>query len=270
MINMASFSVDIDGYSLDFVRQGAGQPLILVHGTVSDARTWQKHVEILSASFDVIAPSLRYFGSQPWPDDGKEFGTARHATDLLKLVEACDLEDVICVGWSYGGNVALHAGLLDPRPFKKLFLYEPAAASLLNDKTKLQLATADRIEMFSRTAKLLETDNPKAVVETFLDDAAGMKGSYKSMPDYARRTSRDNAQMLNLLLTMVPADLSTDSFLIPTLVACGEDTREFYRITAEGLQQQCSSINVKWIPSANHLWPITSLELFCDELLELA
>ncbi len=267
---METTPVEIDGVASEYIRQGAGQPLILVHGTASDALTWEKHVETLSSSFDVIAPSLRYFGSAPWPDNGSEFGTTRHATDLLKLIDLLEVKEVICAGWSYGGNVALHAGLLKPDAFSSLFLYEPAAASLLKDKVNREKATADRADMFARTAQRLKTEKPEAVVETFLDDAAGRTGAFKSMPTYVQKRCIENASMLNLLLTMVPADLSLDDFAIPTTIACGKDTRDFYRITTEGLEQQCESITARWIPEADHLWPAIDLQGFCGELSDFA
>ncbi len=111
---MDRFTINLEDYSLDVLRKGSGQPLLLVHGSVSDARTWKKHIDVLTNSFDVVVPSLRYFGSQPWPDDGRAFGSTIHAADIIKLIDALQLKDVLCVGWSYGGNVALHSATLNP------------------------------------------------------------------------------------------------------------------------------------------------------------
>jgi len=268
---MDSFSVEFDDYAMDVLRKGAGQPLLLIHGSVSEARTWKRHIDILSGSYDVVAPTLRYFGSQPWPDDGAEFGSERHALDVIDLIEKLNLKDVLCFGWSYGGNVALHSAVLNPALFRNLFLYEPAAASLLDDESARALATTDRIAMFTRAAQLLSSgDDPKSVVKTFLDDAVGKKGAFQMMPEYYRRISVENASMLSLLFNMTPAQINLDNFDVPTVLARGNETRDFYKVTADGLEQQCSNIDVKCIPKADHLWPILHIEAFCSMLSESA
>ena len=85
---MDSFSVEFDDYAMDVLRKGAGQPLLLIHGTVSDARTWKRHIDILSSSFDVVVPTLRYFGSQPWPEslyseNNTDFADCLHAASAF-------------------------------------------------------------------------------------------------------------------------------------------------------------------------------------------
>ena len=266
---MEHFTLDIAGDPLDIIRQGAGEPLLLVHGSVSEARTWQRHIEILSESFDVIAPSLRYFGSQPWPDEGSEFGTERHAHDVLELIDALNLSNILCVGWSYGGNVAFHCGIIKPEKFRQFFLYEPATGSLIKNTQKRENATKDRVDMFSRTAELLQTEQPKDVIEKFLDDVTGLPGAYQSMPKETQKICMDNAPTLNLLLKMTPPDITLENFSIPTVIGCGLNTRDFYKTTASELCQQRDSIEIKWIPDANHLWPVLKTDEFCQEIKAL-
>jgi len=265
---MSILELEIDDCTLDVVRQGKGAPLLLVHGSLSDARTWQSHTDILSESFDVIVPTQRYFGFRPWPDDGASFGSSRHAADLIRLIEHLKLENISCVGWSYGGNVALHAALMNPNLFKNLYLYEPAAAGLLSNKTHIELALADRDKMLSPTLELLKTEPLAAVVETFLDDAAGKDNAFRSMPEFAQQASLDNASMFNLMLNMKPFDLSLSDFSVPTTIGCGQDTRVFYKTIANGLQEQCDRISVRWIPEAHHLWPVMNIDAFCKQIVE--
>ena len=122
--------------------------------------------------------------------------------------------------------------------------------------------------MFKRTAELLSSDDPKDIVETFIDDAVGKQGAFQTMPGYARQASNENASMLNLLLQMTPAPINLDNLNTPTLLICGEETRDFYKITANGLAQQRHCIEVKRIPGANHLWPLLDIDAFCSLLAE--
>jgi len=267
---MNLLTVDLGDYQLEVFREGSGRPLLLIHGSVSDRRTWEKHVKSLSSSFDVVAPSLRYFGTKQWPDDGGDFGSTIHAADITSLIKKLELKDVLCVGWSYGGNVALHSAVMNPSPFKQLILYEPAVASLISDDSAREQATTDRIKMFERTAKLLATVEPKQAIETFLDDVVGEKGIYQSMPEYVKQISMENASMLSLLFNMVPAAIDLDKLNVPTVLACGEGTRDFYKITARCLGQQCPSIDVQYIPNANHVWPVLDVDAFCSLLTEIS
>lgn len=262
--------IDIDGYELQVARQGSGQPLVLLHGSVADMRIWQRHAQRLAKSFDVIVPSQRYFGAAAWADDGSNFGSTQHAADLIHLLNEWQLKDVICVGWSYGCNVGFHAGLLAPDLFEQMYFYEPASASLVEDDTHRAMAVADRLDMFRRTAdELLGDANLNRAVKYFIDDAVGRTGAFKLMDAHSRRVCKDNAATLNLLLRMTPPELSLKQYSVPTVISCGTETRDFYQITATCLEQQCDCIKTKWVKGAHHLWPIVESSKFCSQVEKL-
>lgn len=268
---MQIHKLDIDGYELQVARQGSGQPLVLLHGSVSDLRIWQRHVPRLSKSFDVIVPSHRYHGATAWPDDGQDYGSTRHADDLIRLLNEWQLKDVICAGWSYGCNVGFHAGLLAPELFKSMYFYEPASASLVEDDTHRAMAIADRLDMFKRTAdELLAGADLNKAVKFFIDDAVGRAGGFKSMDTLSRKVCKENAATLNLLLRMTPPELSLKAYSVPTVIACGTETRDFYQITATYLEQQCDCIKTKWVKGARHLWPVTNSSGFCTQIEKYA
>ncbi|MCX4744863.1 alpha/beta hydrolase [Kitasatospora sp. NBC_01287] len=94
-----------------------GEPVLLVHGNVSDSSFWQRTMLDLPERYRPIAPDLRGFGAtEPLPVDARR-GVRDYADDLLALIEALDLGRVHLVGWSLGGGVALqllrdHSALL--------------------------------------------------------------------------------------------------------------------------------------------------------------
>lgn len=268
---MQIHKLDIDGYQQQVARQGSGQPLVLLHGSVSDLRIWQRHVQRLSKSFDVIVPSMRYHGATAWLDDGRSYGSTQHASDLIHLLNEWQLKDVICAGWSYGCNVGFHAGLLAPELFRQMYFYEPASANLVEDDTHRAMAIADRLDMFKRTAdELLGDAVLSRAVKYFVNDAVGNAGGFKSMDTHSRKVCKDNAATLNLLLRMTPPELSLKDYSVPTVIACGTETRDFYQITATCLEQQCDCIKTRWIKGARHLWPVVESSRFCTQLEKLA
>jgi hypothetical protein len=55
------------GVSLKYLEQGQGTPVVFVH---SDHRIWEPEREVIAQRYRFIALSLRYFGTDRWPDDG--------------------------------------------------------------------------------------------------------------------------------------------------------------------------------------------------------
>lgn len=109
---------------MKFVRQGAGSPLLLVHGLGSNWRNWEPVLPMLSSQRDVIAVDLPGFGESP-PLAGEV--TITSLTDAVEsFIAEHDLGDVDVVGSSMGARMVLemarrgHAGTvvaLDPGGF---------------------------------------------------------------------------------------------------------------------------------------------------------
>ena len=55
--------IDLDHCRLQVVVEGAGQPLLLVHGFPLAHRMWSEQIERLQRHYRVIAPDLRGFGA---------------------------------------------------------------------------------------------------------------------------------------------------------------------------------------------------------------
>jgi non-heme chloroperoxidase len=92
-----------DGAQIFYKDWGSGQPMVFSHGWPLSADDWEAQMMFFGAQgFRVIAHDRRGHGrsSQTW--DGNDMDT--YADDLLALVEALDLKDVIHVGHSTGGG----------------------------------------------------------------------------------------------------------------------------------------------------------------------
>jgi pimeloyl-ACP methyl ester carboxylesterase len=75
-----------DGTELSYLEQGTGSAVVFVHGSISDHRVWESQREVVSKSHRFIAIDRRYFGPDPWPDDGKNFSEAGDVADLAMLI----------------------------------------------------------------------------------------------------------------------------------------------------------------------------------------
>jgi non-heme chloroperoxidase len=91
-------STPVDLYYED---QGAGQPVVLIHGYPLDGHSWELQTrELLAAGYRVITYDRRGFGQSSKVNDGYDYDT--FAADLNTLLETLDLTDVILVGFSMG------------------------------------------------------------------------------------------------------------------------------------------------------------------------
>lgn len=85
--------------------QGAGTPLVLLHGFPLDHRQWLPQLEQLSAHYRVIAPDLRGFGQSTLTE--QVYSIAELAEDVEQVRQHyCPQERIILCGLSMGGYVA--------------------------------------------------------------------------------------------------------------------------------------------------------------------
>ena len=96
--------------------------MLLLHATGFHARCWDKTVAELPESSRVIAVDLRGHGrsSKTGPFGWFDFGT-----DVVELVDALDLHDIVVAGHSMGGHCALYASGHRVSRFKALVLVDP-------------------------------------------------------------------------------------------------------------------------------------------------
>lgn len=91
-------STSIDLYYED---QGAGRPVVLIHGYPLDGHSWEKQTRaLLAAGYRVITYDRRGFGGSSKVAEGYDYDT--FADDLHTVLETLDLHDVVLVGFSMG------------------------------------------------------------------------------------------------------------------------------------------------------------------------
>lgn len=91
-------STPIDLYYED---QGAGQPVVLIHGYPLNGHSWERQTrELLDAGYRVITYDRRGFGQSSKVGTGYDYDT--FAADLNTVLEELDLRNVILVGFSMG------------------------------------------------------------------------------------------------------------------------------------------------------------------------
>lgn len=90
---------------LFYQEQGAGTPLLLLHGNGEDSSYFVHQMEAFSRYFRVIAVDTRGHGKSP--QGTVPFTIRQFAEDLLDFMDALHLEKAHILGFSDGGNIAL-------------------------------------------------------------------------------------------------------------------------------------------------------------------
>jgi pimeloyl-ACP methyl ester carboxylesterase len=99
----------LNGLQLRFLERGPvdGRPVVLLHGTGDNARTWDLIAPHLASGFRVIAPDQRGHGKSGWAVP-PAYRCGDYMLDLAALIDSLGLEGMILLGHSMG---ALHASL---------------------------------------------------------------------------------------------------------------------------------------------------------------
>src|ERR1043166_8768081 len=66
-------AVTVNGYPMAYSECGGGEPVVLVHGSLSDYRYWTPQFASPPPGFRLIAVSLRHFYPEPWDGHADDF-----------------------------------------------------------------------------------------------------------------------------------------------------------------------------------------------------
>lgn len=105
---------------LNYIEQGQGQPLILLHGNGESCDYFEHQITYFSKNYRVIAIDTRGHGQSPRGE--KPFTIKQFADDLYDFMDAKGLDSALLLGFSDGGNIALEFALKYPELVDKLIL----------------------------------------------------------------------------------------------------------------------------------------------------
>ncbi|OUQ80221.1 alpha/beta hydrolase [Flavonifractor sp. An100] len=105
---------------LNYMEQGSGFPLVLLHGNGGDHTYFEHQMAPFSAHYRVIAVDTRGHGESPRGE--APFTLEQFAQDLKDFLDELGIEKCHLLGFSDGGNIALLFALQYPQYIDKLIL----------------------------------------------------------------------------------------------------------------------------------------------------
>lgn len=103
-------SKDSSQLNLYYETHGTGTPVIFLHGFGASVFSWRHLVGNLSRDYQLILIDLKGFGKSPKPND-KNYSIQDQAELVYKFIIEHDLNNLVLVGHSYGGGVALYTAI---------------------------------------------------------------------------------------------------------------------------------------------------------------
>lgn len=161
-------TMDLDGLRYSYVDEGAGDPLLFVHGNPTWSFAWRCFIRELSPAYRCVAVDHIGMGLSDHPRD-YEYRIARHIDNLCRLIEELDLSDITLIGHDWGGCIGMGAAVRLPGRFRRFVMMNTAA--FRSHRIPLRIAVCRipllgalavrGLNMFSRAALSMAVAHPE-------------------------------------------------------------------------------------------------------------
>lgn len=216
---------------------GAGEPLVLVHGSWGDHHNWDSVVPGLSTRFHVATYDRRgHSRSERPPGQGR---IEQDVADLAALIEYLFNGPSHVIGNSFGAAIALRLASQRPELIRSLVVHEPPLFGLLEGVAEVQPALAAVRQRIEAVAPLLQAGDMTGGARRFVESIAFGPGAWEQLPHATRDTFVTNAPTW-LDELQEPESLSLDlqglaPFRAPTLLSHGGQSPPFFPAVVERL-----------------------------------
>jgi pimeloyl-ACP methyl ester carboxylesterase len=118
-----------NGLKVHYQQVGNGPDVVMVHGITGNLAVWHLHlVPALAGRYRLLTYDLRGHGLSDTPPSGYTLDDM--ADDLLRLLDALDIERPVVVGHSYGADIALYLAAAHPRRVAEVIAIEAALPAM--------------------------------------------------------------------------------------------------------------------------------------------
>lgn len=252
-------SLDIDGVTRFFRREGTGSAIVLVHGSASSAAQWRSLTEHIGGSLDVIAADLNTARPDEETAGCCDFTFEQDCAFVSGLI-GLSRGKVHLVGHSYGGVVASRVAFERMNDLATLTLIEPSAFHLLR-----QLGLSDAYDEIRRVrdrqAAAFDRRDTEESARGFIDYWIA-DGAWAGMKDHQKEFVRSTlAKLRNEWAgafddTTMAEDYS--ALPVPLHLIAARDTRLPSKAIVEFMIETCRHSVLTEIARGGHMSPITN------------
>jgi pimeloyl-ACP methyl ester carboxylesterase len=230
---------------LAYRRAGAGAPLVLLHGGMSDSRSWAPQLSSLAGEYDVIAWDAPGCGGSADPSGPLVLDD--YADAVAALVHQLGIGPVHLGGHSFGAGLALAVYGRHPQLVRSLVLsgaYAGWRGSLPPEEVEARLGAV--LDALARP--------PEEWVDDLLPDFFGSSVDPETLAD-ARAMMLDlRPGATSMATAFAEADLRPvlPTIDVPTLLVYGSDDGRAPRSVADALHASIAGSQLVVVPEAGH------------------
>ncbi|HKV03801.1 MAG TPA: alpha/beta hydrolase [Candidatus Acidoferrales bacterium] len=193
---MKAESVQLNDIQMYYETEGAGDPLLLLHGGGGCQENWT-HAgrDQFAREYTLIKPDARGHGRSTNP--GKTITHKQCALDTLALLDHLGIDRCRAIGLSMGGNILLHMATLEPHRIEAMVIV--SATTHFPEQARAimrQVPSADRQPPQEWEAMRKRHKLGDEQIVALWDWMRGMKDSYDDMNFTAPALSRITASTL--------------------------------------------------------------------------
>jgi pimeloyl-ACP methyl ester carboxylesterase len=247
----------VNGVELFYEAAGAGECLVLTHGSWTDGTGWEPAVAGLAERYRVAVWDRRgHSRSQAGDGPGSR---AEDAADLAGLIERVSDEPVHVAGNSYGANITLT--LLTERPdlVATASVHEPPLWGLLEgtrDQALVdELGAADANLAVVRD--LISSGDHRGAAEHFIEHVALGPGSWEQLPGPFRAVLEANAPTyLDELADQTALSIDNAALAktaVPLLFTHGTESPKLFPAVIAELRKLVPAARVEVLEGAGHI-----------------
>jgi len=111
-----------DGLRMHYVEEGAGDPILLLHGEPTWGFLYRRLIPVLAGAGRVVVPDLFGFGRSDKPVDQAAYSYDMHARSIERLVLELDLRGLTVVVHDWGGPIGLRFAVTHPDRVSRLVI----------------------------------------------------------------------------------------------------------------------------------------------------
>ena len=257
----------VGGVELAYELRGQeGDPLVLVHGSWVDRRSWDRILPVLEGSFRVLVYDRRGHGGSE--RTASAYRIDQDVEDLAGLLHALDHFPAHVLGHSLGGSVAARLATSRPDLLRSLLVHEPPLFGLLPEDDPEVARVRETADLVA--AQIADGD-ARGAARRFIDSLALRPGAWAGLPVATQELLVANAPR------WAAEYADATSFVIdrgrlrefdpPALVTTGEESLPVYARVSEALFETLPNATLTRLPRVGHLPHVTDPALYLGVLL---
>jgi pimeloyl-ACP methyl ester carboxylesterase len=247
--------VTTDEIELFYEEEGAGEPVVLVHGSWGDHSDWEGVAPLLAERFLVGRHDRRGYGRSGRPMGGRS--RRQDEDDLAGLIGALDRGPAHVVGNSFGASVALGLARRRPELLRSLCVHEPPLLGAASHDARLRPLLDEVRGRIGAVVAQLRSGDHAGGARRFVEEIALGPGAWEALPDEVRQLVVANAPgFLGDVEDPGWADLPLDGRSrpgYPVLVTWGSESPAWLREVAVLVAGQLAGACARTLVGCGHL-----------------